>query len=178
MCTDFVIWRGCLTICHLFKKLKLVFASIGHFRVRKTLTFKMRLARCTTFLVKMSFICMRMKNNFHIKDWAPKLVLKQRPGGTRKWPIEMHPTTVSSCIHWKHSSGSSWVLFRSLEMHSKRRYKICICSVILGELDSLRNYRGVQFCYLRQNWFLSVATDGLTFSSFNAIPEKITKKLL
>ena len=25
-------------------------------------------ARCTTFLVKMSFICMRMKNDFHIKD--------------------------------------------------------------------------------------------------------------
>ena len=24
-------------------------------------------AKCTTFLVKMSFICMRMKNRFHIK---------------------------------------------------------------------------------------------------------------
>ena len=44
-------------------------------------------ARCTTFLVKMSFICPRMKNNFHIKGWAPTLVLKQRPGRTRKWPI-------------------------------------------------------------------------------------------
>ena len=37
-------------------------------------------ARCTTFLVKMGFICMRMKNDFHIKGWAPTLVLKQRPG--------------------------------------------------------------------------------------------------
>ena len=37
-------------------------------------------ARCTTFLVKMSFICMRMKNDFHIKGWAPTLVLKQKPG--------------------------------------------------------------------------------------------------
>ena len=27
-------------------------------------------------------------------------------------------------------------------MHSKRRYKICICSVILGELESFRNYKG------------------------------------
>ena len=44
-------------------------------------------ARCTTFLVKMSFICMRMKNHFHLKGWALNLVLKQRPGGTRKWPI-------------------------------------------------------------------------------------------
>ena len=43
-------------------------------------------ARCTTFLVKMSFICMRMKNH-RIKGWAPIHILKQRPGGTRKWPI-------------------------------------------------------------------------------------------
>ena len=43
-------------------------------------------ARCTTFLVEMSFICMRIKNDFHIKGWAPTLVLKQRPGETWKWP--------------------------------------------------------------------------------------------
>ena len=30
----------------------------------------------------MSFICMRMKNIFHIKGWALNLVLIQRPGGT------------------------------------------------------------------------------------------------
>ena len=27
-------------------------------------------------------------------------------------------------------------------MRSKRRYKICVCSVILGELKSFRNYKG------------------------------------
>ena len=27
-------------------------------------------------------------------------------------------------------------------MHSKRRYKICTCSVILGQLESFRNYKG------------------------------------
>ena len=27
-------------------------------------------AKCTTFLVKMSFICMRMKGHFHIKSWV------------------------------------------------------------------------------------------------------------
>ena len=30
---------------------------------------------------------MRIKNDFHIKGWAPTLVLTQRPRGTRKWPI-------------------------------------------------------------------------------------------
>ena len=33
----------------------------------------------------MSFICMRMKNHFHIKGWALNLVLIQRP--RRKWRI-------------------------------------------------------------------------------------------
>ena len=37
--------------------------------------------------------------------------------------------------------------FRFLEMHSKRRYKICICSVILGELESFRNYKGFSIIF-------------------------------
>ena len=32
--------------------------------------------------------------------------------------------------------------FRYLEMYSKRRYKIFICSVVLGQLESFRNYKG------------------------------------
>ena len=44
-------------------------------------------AKCTTFLVKMSFICMRMQikiNHFHIKGWALNLALLQRREGSRK----------------------------------------------------------------------------------------------
>ena len=37
-------------------------------------------AKCTTFLVKMSFICMRMKNHFDMTGWALNLVFIQRPG--------------------------------------------------------------------------------------------------
>ena len=44
-------------------------------------------ARCTTFLVKMSFICMRMKNDLHIKGWGPTLALKQRPGELGNGPL-------------------------------------------------------------------------------------------
>ena len=32
---------------------------------------------------------------------------------------------------------------RSLEMHYNQRCKICICSVILGELKAFRNYKGL-----------------------------------
>ena len=60
-------------------------AWIGHFRVPKTLTFKMRLG-AQPFLWKWVLFA-RMKNDFRIKGRAPTLVLKQRPGGTRKWLI-------------------------------------------------------------------------------------------
>ena len=32
-------------------------------------------------------------------------------------------------------------------MHSKWRYKICFCLVILGELKSLRNYKGFSITF-------------------------------
>ena len=32
-------------------------------------------------------------------------------------------------------------------MHSKRRYKICVCSVILGELEFFRNYEGFRIIF-------------------------------
>ena len=35
-------------------------------------------------------------------------------------------------------------------MHSKRRYKICICLVMLGELETFRNLHGLQ-SYLPEN---------------------------
>ena len=43
-----------------------------------------------------------------------------------------HPTTVFLLIHWKHFL---WC------------YKVCICSVILGELESYRNWKGFSFFY-------------------------------
>ena len=37
--------------------------------------------------------------------------------------------------------------FRSLAMNSKWRHKICVCSVILGELESFRNYKGLSIIF-------------------------------
>ena len=45
----------------------------------------------------------------------------------------------------------SSVLSNLLEMHSKRRYKSCICSVVLGQLKSFRNYLGPQY-YFPENF--------------------------
>ena len=44
-------------------------------------------AKYKTFVVKMSFICMRIKNQFHITDFI-SLALKQRLKETRKWPCK------------------------------------------------------------------------------------------
>ena len=44
-------------------------------------------AKCTNFLVKMSFVCIRMKHHFHIKGWALNHALIQRPGEAQNWPI-------------------------------------------------------------------------------------------
>ena len=41
-------------------------------------------------------------------------------------------------------------------MHSKRCYKICICSVILGELESFRNYKGFTY-YFPENFRCNLA---------------------
>ena len=38
-------------------------------------------------------------------------------------------------------------IFRSLEMHSKWRYKICICSVILADLESFRSYKDISIIF-------------------------------
>ena len=32
-------------------------------------------------------------------------------------------------------------------MPSKQRYKICVCSVVLGQLESFRNYKGFRIIF-------------------------------
>ena len=73
------------------------------------------------------------------------------------------------CFCPKYIENSFWPLqstFRSLEMHAKWPYKICICSCILGELESFGNCKGysviipkiLDAIYLRKwtfFWFLS-----------------------
>ena len=59
-------------------------SSPGHFRVPKNLTFKTRLQWCKTFLLKMSFTCMRINNHFDINRLSLCLTFKQRLKATRE----------------------------------------------------------------------------------------------
>ena len=45
--------------------------------------------KCETFVVKMSFIYITIKNHFHISGFALSLALKVRFFGTRKWPVAL-----------------------------------------------------------------------------------------
>ena len=67
-----------------------VLRPIGHFRVPKTLSFKMRLG-AQLFLRKWLLFAWEWKMISISKAdlWAPTLVLKQRPWGTRKWPMAL-----------------------------------------------------------------------------------------
>ena len=61
-------------------------------------------ARCTTFLVKMSFICMRIKEGFHITGWAPTLVWNRSQG-------ELWNGLLESCWEeyvWQCNGGKFW----------------------------------------------------------------------
>ena len=63
--------------------------SIGLFRVPKNPHFQNE-ARCTTFLVKMhGFYLHDNEKSFPYQGEVFNLVLIQRPGGTKKWPIFM-----------------------------------------------------------------------------------------
>ena len=84
-------------------------------------------ARCTTFLVKMNFICMRMKIHLHIKGWAPTLVLQQRRGELRNGLLNLFQE-IESVIHWPDgytdmliglSPWTCWYIFHILMIPNK-----------------------------------------------------------
>ena len=103
--------------------------SIGHFRVHASLHFKVRLS-AKSLLWKSVFIHIEIGTNYHNKNFALRLALKERLKGTRKWPINIkscysinhfcclqpqQPHTKHCCGHknvlplrWIHTSCCCW----------------------------------------------------------------------
>ena len=90
-----------------------VHLRIGHVCVPKTLTFNE--AKCISNLVKMSFICMRMKNPFHIKGWPLNLVLIQRPRKLTRPSFFSFLTWRIGCISREICFNQSQTLLGNLE---------------------------------------------------------------
>ena len=76
--------------------------------------------KCETFVVKMSFIYITIKNHFHINGFALSLALKVRFFGTRKWPVALevavssHNFPVSgqwAVMQWEYYTAKSKMLY-------------------------------------------------------------------
>ena len=81
--------RGFIWVAELPHRIWQVFVIGSHFQNE---------CKCKTFLEKMSFICMKIKNHVHISGFAISLVLKQR----RDWGnSEMAYSVTLTCrSHW------------------------------------------------------------------------------
>ena len=92
-------------------------------------------AKCETFLVKISFICIIIKNHFHINGFALSLALKVRFFGTRKWPNrnKKHRSLIKRVQLPQDWFGTPtwppfhpiWLLWR----HVKTRYRTCLITL-------------------------------------------------
>ena len=68
-------------------------------------------AKCETFVVEMSVICIIIKTRFHNKGFALSLVLKVKLFGTRKWPIH-YSLSVKRSMRANGKSGMRWAQCR------------------------------------------------------------------
>ena len=77
-------------------------------------------AKCETFVVKMSFICIIIKNHFHINSFALSLALKVRFFGTRKWPIRESLTFRYTSCWLSHMSRN----YKKIYFTTKQQWQI------------------------------------------------------
>ena len=92
--------------------------------------------------MKMSFICKRMKTQFHMKGFAPSLTLKQRLKATQKWLIYVthhHSSTIQNSplaslvfgIKCKLTGVMMYIFYADINaqintpINVPRRYKLC-----------------------------------------------------
>ena len=107
------LWdSGVGKICNFVRKRR-SHLGIDNFWVPKTLTFNE--AKCISNLVKMSFICMRMKNPFHIKGWPLNLDLIQRPRKLTRPSFFSFLIWRIGCVPREICFNQSWTLLGSLE---------------------------------------------------------------
>ena len=99
--------------CHYLLSLAKAKETIQHFWVLKNRHLHNE-TKCKAFIVKMSAICMRIRNHFHINGFAISLTLKQRLVATHGgqnccysiFPCEWIATPNIHLVFWNKSSSS------------------------------------------------------------------------
>ena len=93
-------------------------------------------AKCKTFHMKISFLCIWMKTNFHNKNFALSLAFIMRFKATRKWPIDAIMKMsywwrfISLITLWQwgtilrstHIPNQTWWLWRPWQKPSRRLF--------------------------------------------------------
>ena len=90
--------------------------------------------KCKPFHVKMSFICIRIKNQLHINGFALSIAFKLRPGALRKWSVFV------LCLRNKKQQkeerqrrcGVTWYV-KSLQCISKKTIQVYTNHEVKGE---------------------------------------------
>ena len=126
--------------------------------------------------VAYSGIALKNKNRWNIPIETIPLNSQARQRRSRRdWNISRsrgtQPRFPPKCVENTFSLIQS--TFKSLEMHSKRRYKSCICSVVLGQPQSFRNHLGPQY-YFPENFrcnFRFYESENFSDSSLHRIIE-------
>ena len=98
------------------------------FLISKNLHFQKE-AKSQNFSSKNYFICLRIKNHFHISSFLiiVSLVLKQRLGATPKWPIAIEWTKVLCILFCFQGFYSSLNYFLKKEFHVVfPRVQVCL----------------------------------------------------
>ena len=114
---------------------------IGHFRVHLSLHFKTRLS-AKSLLSKSVFIHIEIGTNYHNKNFALRLALKERLKGTwkwiiRKWPIRHEPPkplySLPPISRWTIFHTGSWEKCKKAKASSPYRlsYSRSICFVLI-----------------------------------------------
>ena len=85
-----------------------------------------------TFLVKMRFICITMKNHFYINSFALSLPLKQRLGATRKRPILQYLIVLTLTVITLNSNDALIVVV--VFPVGVRLFYFCIALYLYGDL--------------------------------------------
>ena len=104
-----------------WRRFRAITYAIGHFRVHLSLHFKARLS-AKSLLWKSVFIHIEIGTNYHDKNFALRLALKERLKGTRKWSIQregLHVITILSSFfifallfHFRLKAFSSFCIVR------------------------------------------------------------------
>ena len=93
-------------------------------------------AKGKTFLVKMSFICMRMKSHLHINRFALRLALKQRLGQLEREFFNTHLPAIEEiffCVVSQYVGESE----RAVRQVFQRARNSAPCVIFFDELDAL-----------------------------------------